>query len=176
MAADVNLSKILTDKVIVSAAVLVLVALGLMGRTLLDGSSTRGKGNANPLAYTHLRCATCGDQIAYSPELVGMTCEVCDRGAAYTPVVDLQAAKGTKRSWGKIGAFGISALVFLLSLTHLIILRVRHLRHRAAEVRNPTLLAQCPFCNRKITYSTTRAGTAWVCSQCKTAFLLPSPA
>jgi ribosomal protein L37AE/L43A len=172
--AAVNLSRVLMDKVVAPAVLIVLAGLGLTGRAILGNAPTQRRFDPNPQGYTHLRCSSCGDQVAYSRDLIGMTCDACEKGAAYTPVIDPQAVNGARPPWAKIGAFATISLVCLLSLTHLIIVRVRHLRRKEAEVRNPTLLAQCPFCSRKIEYSSSRAGTAWVCVQCKTAFLLPS--
>jgi ribosomal protein L37AE/L43A len=164
---------ILTDGVIVGGSVLFL--LGVAGTDHLLFRRTPPKPTVNVLsaAYTHVRCAACGHQVPYATERVGMTCDSCGRGAAYAPHVDPLGANGGRKT-GKITAFVMIGFVMLLTLSHVFVRRLSTLRRTAEEEQHQELISQCPFCERKVRYSLARAGTAWVCVQCRTAFLLPS--
>jgi hypothetical protein len=163
---------LLGDRLVLAGAALVLLVLGLAAWLLFGGT---GSGDEQGRPYTYLHCSVCREEIPYDPKKEGQNCDSCEAGT-YTPTfASIQVEEGQLSAGAKVAVFLLLAAVLLQGLAYLGVSRLRAKRRAAAEVLNRMVVCRCPFCQRKIGYRATQAGTGVVCPRCKTAFALPRP-
>ncbi len=166
--------KLLTDKYVLAGAVISLLLVGELswdtfGEVLFG---VRGKPN-----YTHAHCSACLFEFNYVAGMEGKTCPRC-HGARSQLIPTLgQLARGGytpgRLRWGRVVLFLVVTIVVVQGMVFLCLWRARVHRQHESEILNQRYRCQCPFCGRRLGYSSSKAGTGAICPNCKTAFLLP---
>jgi hypothetical protein len=161
---------LLQDKLIIATTLGILLVLG--GTAWLLFGSKAGE-NEKQKRLTHMHCSVCGEEIAYNPRAVDEPCAACGSGA-YVPTSGSFQGKEEKLSQtGKVFVYLLLAVVLLQGLAYVSVSRLRRMRQAVEEFHQRLVVCLCPFCQRKIGYPASKAGTGIFCSRCKTAFALP---
>jgi hypothetical protein len=162
------------DRVFLAAVAFAAAAVTLTGWALFGRTTPAAKAAANA-RYTHLHCPTCRAEFAYSTPLEGRPCPDCESEAGLVPTVG-STRDGTagRAGGGRVLAAVVVGCAVVPGLGVLAVARLRAIRRAAHEVRNRPLLADCPFCQRRVSYPPHKVGGGHVCSRCKTAFVLPA--
>ncbi len=150
---------------------MVLVILSVTGWVLFAGSWV-----GTEAVYTHMHCPVCEDEVIYSARMASSECPIC-KGGAYVPTIG-SVREGTigPGTGGKIFIFLVIAVVAVQGLVYLVFQRSKIMRQTEQETRNKLLVCRCPYCQRKIGFRASKAGTGGVCPRCKTAFIYSSQA
>jgi len=159
------------DRWVLAGTAVVLPAL-VFSAWLLFGDNGGGE-NEPAKRFTHLHCSVCREEVPYNPRLDGQTCGSCESGIYLPTVGSIQDDDDTLSPGARVVVFLLIAAVLLQGLAYVTVVRLRARRRAAAEVRNRMVVCHCPFCQRKIGYRATQAGSGVICSRCKTAFALP---
>jgi hypothetical protein len=169
----VNARDLVLDPVSLIAIALFAAVLGGIGWFSFGACSPSPSTNKK---LTHMHCPACHEEIPYNPKLAGKKCTNCSEGAVYKATVGsiFDENRDNDDGSGRVILFVLAFVVGLQGLVFAGMWRLRFLRRRADEARNRLALARCPFCNRGVRYSITKAGAWTTCYQCKTAFALPA--
>lgn len=161
-----------SDRLFLAAVLLCTSALGLSAWYLFG----RDKADLKPPSsrFTHVHCPTCGFEMLYTTGLEGTPCTECE---AETPMVATigsyrEADAKSTRFWSRIFVLGVIAGVLIPSLILFASTRLRALKRAADEEEHRLVIWYCPFCQGKISYPISKAGSGVICSRCKTAFTL----
>jgi ribosomal protein L37AE/L43A len=168
----VDARALVRDPASLLAAALTVALVSAIGAWALGGASS----TSSPKAPTHMHCPACHDEIIYNPKWIGKKCTECADGGIYKATVGslFDPDRNDVGGAGTIILFVLTVVVALQGLAFAGMWRLKMLRVRAEEAHNRPVMAQCPFCKRKVAYSAARAGTWTTCFQCKTAFALPA--
>lgn len=129
-------------------------------------------------AFTHMHCPECGLEMVYQSHLDGKPCTQC--GAGGPKLVNTAGPWADRLDAGgrgsKVGNFAVAGIIGLAAggvAAYCMILYSQARQTAAEEESKRPLVCHCPFCSRKIGYTSTKSGTTAVCPRCKTAFTLP---
>lgn len=140
----------------------------------LSGGFSAGKAKA----YTHMHCSDCALEATFNPALEGKPCPQCGPTGPKM-VATVGPKKGAQETSSGVGTAGniFAAFVLALALTtsslYAWAVMTRTRSSAADRAKNRMRVCHCPFCTRKIGYSSRQIGATGRCPRCKTGFTLP---